>query len=414
MRKNLRFSSLLLGSVFISALANSQSDRFAYVVTDIQKDGPNWNFLRKLNLRTGQFSEVLLNGTDKKQVAYDAATKKELTVFNNEINRGYNSQPAFSSGVAAMAYDKKNNRIWYTPMFIDQLRYIDLKTMKVFYVTDQPFTGMAKKSADQGNIVTRMTIADDGNGYALTNDGAHLLRFTTGKKLTVTDMGMLADDPAGKGVSIHSSCSSFGGDMIADDEGNLIVFSARNNVFKVNIETKVATHLGNLSGLPANYTANGAVVTADNKIMISSAMDPNSYIVDHKSLTATLYPAAVPGWKSSDLANSNILQTKAKADIAGKVIPETITPGSDAVRLFPNPVTSNQFAIHFAKLEAGEYTIQVTDVMGRQVMQKVVNVSGEDQTETVRLEASAAKGFYLVKVMDKNSKSVYTQKLIVQ
>ena len=92
-----------------------------------------------------------------------------------------------------------------------------------------------------------MTIADDGNGYALTNDGAHLIRFTTGKKLVITDLGMLADAPESKGVSIHSSCSSFGGDMIADNEGNLYVFSARNSVFKINIETKVATHLGETS-----------------------------------------------------------------------------------------------------------------------------------------------------------------------
>ncbi len=412
MRKNLRFSSLLLASVFTGLLAHSQSDRFAYVITDIQKDGPNWSYLRKLNLETGQFSDVLLNGTNPQQVAYNASSKKEITSFTTEVNRGYSSQPAFSSGVAAMAYDKKNNRIWYTPMFIDQLRYIDLKTMKVFYVADQAFTGMAKKSADQGNIVTRMTIADDGNGYALTNDGAHLMRFTTGKNTVITDLGMLADDPNGKGASIHSSCSSFGGDMVADDEGNLLVFSARNYVFKVNIETKVATNLGVVNGVPATFSANGAAVTHDNKIIISSAMDVNSYIVDYNDLNATIYNAA-GGWKSSDLANSNILQTRAKGSIAEKVIGE-IAIENTAVRVFPNPVTNNQFAVHFAKLEAGEYTLQVNDVMGRQVYQKVVNVIGEDQTETVKLEAKAARGFYLVKVLDKNSKSVFSKKLIVQ
>ena len=141
-------------------------------------------------------------------------------------------QPAFSSGVAAMAYDKKNHRLWYTPMFIDQLRYIDLRTMKVYYYSSQDFTGMVKKSADQGNIITRMTIGNDGNGYAMTNDGAHLVRFTTGKYLTVTDLGMLADAPTNKGLSIHSACGSFGGDMIADNDGNLFVFSALNQIFK--------------------------------------------------------------------------------------------------------------------------------------------------------------------------------------
>ncbi len=55
--------------------------------------------------------------------------------------------------------------------------------------------------------------------------------------------------------------------MIADDEGNLFLFSNRTNVFKINIETKVATHLGAVSGLPATYTINGAAVDHNNQIL---------------------------------------------------------------------------------------------------------------------------------------------------
>jgi hypothetical protein len=415
MRTSLRFSSLLLGTILLTTLAQSQADRFAYAITDIQKEGATWSFLRKLNLQNGQFSDILLNGTDAKQVAYDATSKKQILSFVTETNRGFNSQPAFSSGVAAMAYDRRNNRIWYTPMFIDQLRYIDLKSMKVYYVTSQTF-GMAQKSADQGNIITRMTIGSDGNGYAMTNDGAHLIRFTTGKKPVITDLGMLADDPASKGFSIHSSCSSFGGDMIADNDGNLFVFSARNHVFKVNIETKVATHIGTISGVPANYTSNGAAVTEKNEVIIGSAVDGNSYYtVDIKSWTATPY-LSPGGWRSSDLANSNILITKKPVtapEIAARPVPADLLQ-SNKIQLYPNPVTNNQFAIQFSKLEAGEYNIQVTDVMGRQVIQRIVNVGSEDQTETIRLNAAAAKGFYLVKIINKDSKAVFSSKLIVQ
>ena len=416
MRKSLLFSSFFMGSLLLTTLAQSQSDRFAYAITDIQKDGANWSYLRKLDLQNGQFTDVLLNGTELKQVAYDAVTKKVLTSFATEANRGYNTQPAFGSGVAAMAFDKKNNRLWYTPMFIDQLRYIDLRTMRVYYVNSQGFTGMAKKSADQGNIITRMTIADDGNGYAMTNDGAHLMRFTTGKKLTVTDLGMLADAPESKGFSIHSSCSSFGGDMIADNEGNLIVFSARNAIFKVNIESKVATYLGNVSGLPANFTTNGAAVTSDNKILLGSAVDANSYyLVDAKGWKATSFQLAA-GWRSSDLANSNILSTKAKPIVenAGRPAPAADDLQTKLVQIYPNPVSNNQFVIHFTKLEPGEYNVTLTDVMGRQVLQRFVAVSSENQTETVRLNPAYAKGFYLITILDNSNKSVYTKKLIVQ
>ncbi len=418
MRKSLR-SSLFMGSLLLTTLAYGQTDRFAYAITDIQKEGANWSFLRKLNLQTGQFSDVLLDGANAKQVVFDADTKKELTSFTVETNRGYNIQPAFSSGVAAMAYDKKNNRLWYTPMFIDQLRYIDLKSMKVYYVTTQAFTGMAKKSVDQGNIVTRMTIGDDGYGYAMTNDGAHLVRFnTSGKKLSITDLGMMADAPESNGVSVHSSCSSFGGDMIADNEGNLYVFSARNFVFKINIETKVAQHVGVISGLPANFTTNGAVVTPDNTILIGSAVDASSYfIVNPKDWSATAFTLQT-GWRSSDLANSNILNSSKKPAlanvVANNVIANVAEEGAGLVQVYPNPVPNNQFSIQFDKLQAGEYTIQLNDVLGRQVLTRIVNVAGEGQTETIRLNPAYARGFYLIKIMDKNSKSVYTRKLIVQ
>ena len=154
-------------------------------------------------------------------MAYDDATKKQLTEPLKDAQFGNTANAAFGTGVAAIALDKKNNRLYYTPMFIDQLRYIDLKTMKVYFITDFGFTGIKTKAADQSNIVTRMTIGDDGYGYALTNDANHLLQFTTGKKTTVTDLGALVDDPGNKTVSVHNSCNSYGGDMIADDDGNL-------------------------------------------------------------------------------------------------------------------------------------------------------------------------------------------------
>jgi hypothetical protein len=320
--------------------------------------------------------------------------------------------------VAAMAYDERNNRLWFTPMFIDQLRYIDLKTMNVYFITDQAFTGMSQKSSDQSNIVTRMVIASDGNGYALTNDAEHLIQFTTGKKTRIVDLGKLVDDPSNKGVSIHNSCSSYGGDVIADDNGNLYVFTARNNVFKINIESKVATLLGTVSGLPANYTINGAAVNDRNEVLVSSAVVTTSWFtVDMKSLAASANTAAGTVWRSSDLANSNLLTTTKPTtttlpEIVSRTIP--ILPGSYNVQIYPNPVTDNKFTIQFNQLEAGNYNIQVTDVMGRQVLQQQVNISGDNQSQLLRLDPSSAKGIYLVKVVDFNSKAVFSKKIVVQ
>lgn len=419
MRKSLPFVTLFLGAVLLTTHSSAQqSDRFAYAVTDMQQQGPNWNFLRKLNLQTGEYSQVLLTGNDASLIAYDATSKKQFTTPFNDKLFGTTANAAFATGVAAMAYDKKNNRLYYTPMFIDQLRYIDLKSMKVFYVTDQIFTGKPQKSSDQGNIVTRMVIASDGNGYAMTNDGTQLIRFTTGKKLVITDLGAVADDQANKGVSVHNSCSSFGGDMIADDNGNLYAISARNNVFKINIETKVATYLGAITGLPAVYTVNAAAVNDDNQIVVASATQGGSlFTVDAKTLVATPYSIAGTVWQTSDMANSNLLTSGAKAkggtiDLISRT--EPANSGDGKINIYPNPITNNQFVMQFNQLDAGKYNVQITDVMGRQVLQQIVTIGGENQAQTIKLASSVSKGVYLVKVSDQSTKSVYSTKVVLQ
>ena len=411
MKKNLPLFSFLFGAILSSLAASSQTDQFAYAITDINKEGANWSFLRKIDLKTGSFSEVLLNGNDATTLTYDDATKKQITEPLNDARFGKIANAAFGTGVAAIAYDKKNSRLYYTPMFIDQLRYIDLKTMKVYFVSTPGNAALKLKASDQSNIITRMAIADDGNGYALTNDGNHLLRFTTGKKITVTDIGALVDNPENKTVSIHNSCSSFGGDMIADDDGNLFVFSNRTNIFKVNIETKLATHLGTVSGLPSTFTINGAAVDNDNRILITSAVDNSSlYTVDSKTWTATT-AKSTGGWRTSDLANSNLLSTRKPSPLIGllKTADET---GDSRIQLFPNPVINDQFTIQF-NLSEGNYTIQVKDVLGRQVAQATTNIKGKGQTKTLNLPADSIKGFYLVKIIYQNNKTVYSRILFV-
>lgn len=402
--------TLLLSSFLLTGLIYGQVDRFAYAVTDVVKEGANWSFLRVMDLKDGSFSEVLLKGNDASQLSYDAATKQQIATPLKDERLGNWANAAFGTGVAAIAYDKRNNRLYYTPMFLDQLRYIDLKTMKVYFVTSSGLTGTATKATDQSNIITRMSFASDGNGYALTNDGTHLVRFTTGKKVTVTDLGGLVDDPNNKQVSVHNSCTSFGGDMIADDEGHLYVFSARNHIFKIDLETKVATHLGAITDLPNNFTVNGAVVNDNNQILVTSAVNgSNSYLVDFKTLKAV--PATVTAWKTADLANSNLLVTrKAVAPMALLTAPENLADGK--VSVFPNPAPNRQFSIQFT-LPEGNYSVEVTDALGRQVHQATIYIKAKGQIETVQMQESTKSGIYLVKVIDK-SKTVFTQKLLVQ
>jgi hypothetical protein len=410
--------SLVLATLALTTTSHAQNDRFAYAITDLSKEGAGWNALRKLDLRTGEYSSVLLNGSDGNTAAYDATGKKQLTP-QNDPQFGNLLQAPFGTGVAAVAYDKRHNRLYFTPMFIDQLRYIDLKTMKLYYVTDQAFTKLGNMHNDEGKIVTRMVIAPDGNGYAITNDGNTFIRFSTGKKMKIEQLGTLVDDPSNNGISIHNRCSSFGGDMIANDQGNLIIISARNHVFTVNTETKVAKHLGSIQGLPENYTVNGAVVDAEGNLLVSSAVDGRSYyLVSPKGWNASPYQAAAGGiYRSSDLANGNFLasgarQTGTPPDMA--LASRGEEKFSKLISVYPNPVTTNRITVEFSKVPKGEYTVELTDVLGRAVQQKRITISAESQTQVLPLNESNARGIYMVKVFDREKQSVFTQKVMVQ
>jgi len=417
MRKNLLSSALLLGALSVSSFIYAQNDRFAFAITDLQSTGSGWNALRKLDLKSGEFTTVLLNGSDATLPAYDVSTRKVWKAMP-DVKFGDYMQAPFSTGVAAMAYDKKNNRLYFTPMFIDQLRYVDLKTMKVYYVTDQPFTKAGSMHNDEGKIITRMVINPDGTGYAISNDANTFIRFNTGKKLQITQLGSLVDDPSNGGVSIHNKCSSWGGDMIADDEGNLYVLSSRNSVYKIDVETKAAKLLGYIQGLPQDFTTNGAVVTTEGKVLVSSAVNGNAYfLVDPKDWKATQYESKAGIFRSSDLANSNYLQTRPKnttqSEIVTRKAPGNIIAASK-IQIYPNPVTNNQFTLQFGKISAGNYDIEMTNVTGQVVMQRAVNVQSEDQVETISIKSSFARGVYLVKVTGRNSEAVLSQKLVVQ
>lgn len=410
MKRTLLFSCTLALLLSTFSKAHAQADRFAYAITDLTGEGSRWNALRRLDLQTGSYSNVLLDGSDQKTLRYDALTQKE-EVQKVDKQHGTLLFAPFSTGVAAAAYDRKHNRLYFAPMFIDQLRYIDLRTMKV-YSFPAALTGAGTMNGNEAHVVTRMVIAPDGTGYAISNDGSSLVRFTTGKKPIITHMGSLLDDPANEGISIFTKETSFGGDMIADDAGNLYILSARNHVFRVNTTTRMATHLGAISGLPQTFTVNGAVVAADGSLLVSSAVDGSSYFsVDPTNWQAAPYALASSVYRSSDLANSNFLAAPKQPEVALLTQKNVI---NNAVQIFPNPVTANRFTVQFSKLPAGDYIIELSDVSGKALTQKRIAINGPQQTQAMTLPAASAKGIYLVKVMDRNKKAVFEQKVIVQ
>lgn len=394
----------ILCLTLLSLSGQAQSDRFAYTITDQQVGGANWNFLRRIDLTGGMVTQPLYDGLSTQRSVYQAATGKSMP----------GADAPFQSGVAALAFDPRTNRIFFTPMQIDQLRYIDLNTWKTYYVSETPFANNRSATSDAGAMVTRMTIGDEGVGYALTNDARHLIRFTTGGLPVIQDLGTLVDDPANDGQSIHLSCTSFGGDMIADDQGNLFLMSSAQHIFRINIQSKIATHLGLVKGLPVGYSVNGMAVTDHNQILVSSAVQPGYFLIDPTNWTATAWSVKSTSWNSSDLANGNVLGSKTTVPLT-KIIPAPVFNASKgSITAYPNPIQQNQFQLRLRDLTPGGYQLEVTDMLGRQVMTQAVQLSQENSTLPVVLPKGQTPGLYLIKLSGTENRNSYQQKILIQ
>ena len=327
--------------------------------------------------------------------------------------------PVMGYGVAAAAYDKTHNRLYFTQMHYGELSYLDLnKKEPVFNFMGPLIPRAAGAFLSEESHITRMVIAADGNGYGITNDGNHLIRFTTGKKVTITDLGNLVDAESNKGISVHNKCTSWGGDMIADAYNKLYIISANHNIFTVDVDTRIATHIGAITGLPATYSTNGAAVDGDGAVVVSSANTFEGYYkFKLNDLAAVKIEGSDKTYNASDLANGNLLLQKesdAAKNFGAADFKPVIPVITNDAHIYPNPLTANEFKVYFDGQQSGKYNITITDLTGKAIMNRVVTVNAKIQVETVPLNRNFAKGMYMVKVTDASNKFIFTERIVVQ
>jgi len=356
-----------------------------------------------------------------------------LALAKNEW-RSFYDKP-FGTNSAACAYDKKHERLYYTPMSINQLRYIDLKskTPRIYYFEDEPF-GFVTGLGDVENQIPRMVIASDGNGYALSNDANHLMRFTTDKNAKITDLGALTDDPNNANYSVHNR-AGYGGDMIADASGNLYLVTGNRNVFKISIASKVAAYQGTIKGLPQGFTTNGAMVEEGSKVIVCSSQSTVGYYrFDLMTMQAEKISKSETVFNASDLANGNLAFEKAKKEKKEKRREEVVVepknqeteaaPQQQAVQpeiiaksniaIYPNPVTAGTIKLRFTDQPAGRYQVQFLDINGQLISKKDITIHNHRQVEEFRLPAFVTKGTYVVNVISDSNKISYTEKINVE
>jgi hypothetical protein len=471
-----RITLLLLTALFFCSYIQAQKNKGSkelsgYAITASEKGQSGWKEVRLVDIATGeemksvyqskQEVEILNARTGKAVAKKDAAStantmvakaapvKKVINLDNelNNVNRNVRvvyvesrnipvqTDKPFATNSAAMAYDKKHERLYYTPMGINQLRYIDLKSNKIYFFENEPF-GVVTGMHDAPNQITRMVMASDGNGYALSNNGNHLIRFTTPKKAEnteITDLGILTDDAANGRYSIHSS-SGYGGDMIADAKGFLYLITANRNVFKIDISSKVASFLGTITGLPQGFSTNGAMVEEGSKVIVASSQSTVGYYrFDLTTMAAEKVSSSQQVFNASDLANNVFAfekqkkQKKEKPEIVEEkpnlpteVVEEKQKPisapdiANGNIAVYPNPVTNGFFRVQFNDQPAGKYQMQLFDVAGKLISSKSVVIENKLQVEEYRLPSFITKGSYVLKVVGETNSNHLTSQITVQ
>ncbi|KAA2245694.1 T9SS type A sorting domain-containing protein [Chitinophaga agrisoli] len=378
--------------------ASAQQKSAAYAITADTIGGINWNVLRLIDINNGSAINQLAKAPAPAANVVQAAKAAPNAKTNGSANLGR---------VAACAFDNATHRLFFATMQTNELYAVNLNAsgaapIKVADLRiNDPFV-----SHPEENNISRMVIGADGNGYALTNDAEHFFAFaTTGQQVQFRDLGTLKDAATNGENSIHSFCTGWGGDMVADKYGFLYVINIYNKVFKIDVNKQEATYTGNISGLPAGFYTNGAAVDDDGKILLScSTFGKGYYVVDINSLVAQPAPNKNNDvFNASDLASANLL-FQDKKDLA--IVQDQLMDLDGNVSVWPNPVpaASKSFNIVFNTIDKGDYMVQLVDMDGNVVVNKPVRIAGKRQSFPVNYTGSVSNGLYMVRLV--NSKNV--------
>lgn len=383
-----------------SITTNAQTKTYAFTSENV--GSYDWSALREINIAEGKFDKDIYT----KDFKGSMTTSRTFAAKSNRTNFNFNNHEA----VAATAYDKANNRLYFAHMFSPDLKYIDLnnnKEVSIKIITADNFSVEPKNG--ENNIFTRMCFDNKGFGYALTNDGNNLVKFSTGSDNLITNLGALKDSYKNTSISVHTQCTSWGGDMVGDIYGNLYLITLRNNIFKINTTSLEAEFIGSIKDLPVDFTTNGVAADEDGNLLICSANNAkNYYKVNPATWKAIAIPVSGNAYNVSDLANGNLVYQSRGANNTSLV--ETKL---SAINVYPNPVVNKNVQLQFSTPLKGNYNVVITSAEGKTITTNKLELTGE-RNRNVQLNKGITPGAYLLRLLDNNGKQVYNSTIVIK
>jgi len=383
MKKTL--STLLLLS--IGTLAFGQQDLLA--LTGKETSNIIFQDFRALDSKNGITQKVILSASDQPTIF---STKQ-----NREITEDKKSNSnALANQMATLAVDVRGNLV-YMPLFSSNIYVLDSKTKNVTLVENNLSN---PTSCDTGSQFSRMATGNDGNVYALSNSGSQLLKiFYKDGKYAVTDLGVVKDDSGNGENQLSKMQTGFGGDMIADDNNNIYVFSAFGSVFKVSLNNMKAKFIGKIKSLPENFSINGVAVNSEGKIILASAKGGFFHSLNLETLQAEKMNNNLD-MPIYDLGSSYVLKSnKTAVDINKNDI-------------YPTKVSEGFVNVRIANNQKANANVKVYNASGNLVSnQTITNISNsENRIELGKL----VSGVYVVNVESENGKTIVSKKIVIR
>ncbi|MBS1571001.1 MAG: T9SS type A sorting domain-containing protein [Bacteroidetes bacterium] len=380
MKKHLLSLTMLVVGLNVQA----QSEIFA--LTGQQSPQIIFKDFRALNMNDGQTSDIIFS-SDSTPNVFSETRKIKI----DEPKNSYNSSQA--QAMATLALDSSGNQLVYMPMYSTNFYALDLKTKNISLIES---TVSKAVPCDINTHFTRMTTGYDGNIYTLNNAGTQLLKISKENgQFIITDLGALSNDSSNGENKLQIMSVGFGGDLVADTQNNLYIFSAAGNVFQFNPNEKIAKFLGKITGLPENYSLNGAAVNEKGGIVIGSAKGGNMYEVNLENLSAKPIYGEVQH-QIYDLASKYFIGEK-RNDIAvtnNDIFPTKVTDGIINIQL------ENTYARTTIRAE-------IFNMAGIKVIDKIM--ANERKISVLGLP----QGMYIVNIAGDKGESLITKKILI-
>ncbi|QFG52361.1 T9SS type A sorting domain-containing protein [Chryseobacterium sp.] len=385
-------SLLSLAVLFSGATAFSQQDIYALT----GKPGTQIHFkeLRTLNLESATPERVLLS------------SDSDINVFSQNANSVVRESRqslhhAQAPAMAALAYDRVTGEVFFSPMYSSNVYVLNEKSGKITLVEN---TAVKATACDLNSHITRMATGADGSVYAMNNAGTQLINIRKeAGKYNVKDLGSIQDSSTRPEESLRTVQIGFGGDMVADAQGNLYIFSASGNVFKIPVKSLTSEYVGKITGLPEGYSLNGAAVSADGGVIVGSAKSEGLFKVNIDDLSAVSVKSEST-YPVYDLASAHLLRQ------SGNDLPETAIAG---IEVYPTRITAGELYIRISNNSVPMALVDLYDSAGTRVLSQRIKVSENSGSHLINV-GNMKKGVYIVSISTEKGEKLRSVKVLIE